>query len=361
MNRSLPQTRLAPAAEKQSIWKRELSFGRKAENENAFAESAVDAEPTLEPVSFEHHDGDSELNANDSIAQAAVEATAEPVGGWTTVARRGCRTAVRRERGAVERTEFSTLSWQPAEASHVDIEDDVEPDWSQSAQADVAADEATVEEYEAETDERTPDAERQSIWKRELRFGRREAGRADDGQLERAEATPELADDTLTHDAPAEDTPAGPGRGRSRLGRSRGPRTPKAPAAEKSAKSAKGGKKLVGLKIGASQIAAAYVHSNGSHEVLKLARAPLERGVVVAGELRDPDALAVALKAFFNDEQASQAEHPPWHREQPRRCPRARRPGRRGPGAARQRRALPRAGGAADPALRSRPRLPRPA
>ncbi len=84
------------------------------------------------------------------------------------------------------------------------------------------------------------------------------------------------------------------------MGRSRGPRTPKAPAAEKSAKSAKGGKKLVGLKIGASQIAAAYVHSNGSHEVLKLARTPLERGVVVAGELRDPDALAVALKAFFN-------------------------------------------------------------
>ena len=85
------------------------------------------------------------------------------------------------------------------------------------------------------------------------------------------------------------------------MGRSRGPRTPKAPAAEKSSKSAKGGKKLVGLKIGASQIAAAYVHSNGSHEVLKLARTPLERGVVVAGELRDPDALAVALKAFFNE------------------------------------------------------------
>ena len=81
----------------------------------------------------------------------------------------------------------------------------------------------------------------------------------------------------------------------------RPPKTPKAPAAEKSSKSAKGGKKLVGLKIGASQIAAAYVHSNGSHEVLKLARTPLERGVVVAGELRDPDALAVALKAFFSD------------------------------------------------------------
>ena len=221
------------------------------------------------------------------------------MGGWTQSPGAAAARPSEENEAPPSEIELPTLSWQPAE-SHVDIEDDVEPDWSQSAQADVAADKATVEEYEAETDERTPDAERQSIWKRELRFGRREASRADDGQLERAEATPEIADDTLTHDAPAEDTPAGPDRRRSRLGRSRGPRTPKAPAAEKSAKSAKGGKKLVGLKIGASQIAAAYVHSNGSHEVLKLARTPLERGVVVAGELRDPDALAVALKAFFN-------------------------------------------------------------
>ena len=250
----------------------------------------------------------------------------------------GCRTAVRRERGGRQAKPSSRLSHgSRPEASHVDIEDDVEPDWPQSAQADGAADEAPVEEYEAESNERALDAKRQSIWKRELRFGRREAGRADDGQLERAESghvghpdeldqpgeaaghgasvvdetplpvpfpetsTPELADDTLTHDVPAEDTPARPDRRRSRLGRSRAPRTPKAPAAEKSSKSAKGGKKLVGLKIGASQIAAAYVHSNGSHEVLKLARTPLERGVVVAGELRDPDALAVALKAFFNE------------------------------------------------------------
>ncbi len=72
-------------------------------------------------------------------------------------------------------------------------------------------------------------------------------------------------------------------------------------ARQRPSKSGAGGKKLVGLKIGASQIAAAYVHSNGSREVLKLARTPLERGVVVAGELRDPDALAAALKTFFNE------------------------------------------------------------
>ena len=58
-------------------------------------------------------------------------------------------------------------------------------------------------------------------------------------------------------------------------------------------------KRVVGLKIGASQVSAAHVANNGAAELLKLAREPLEQGVVVAGELRDPEALAAALKGFF--------------------------------------------------------------
>lgn len=58
-------------------------------------------------------------------------------------------------------------------------------------------------------------------------------------------------------------------------------------------------KRLVGLKIGGSQIAAAQIANKGTPRVLKVARAPLERGVVVGGELREPDELASALKAFF--------------------------------------------------------------
>src|SRR5581483_4318526 len=58
-------------------------------------------------------------------------------------------------------------------------------------------------------------------------------------------------------------------------------------------------KRLVGLKIGASQIAAARVSNNGVAELLQLARDPLAAGVVVAGELRDPEALGDALKVFF--------------------------------------------------------------
>jgi type IV pilus assembly protein PilM len=58
-------------------------------------------------------------------------------------------------------------------------------------------------------------------------------------------------------------------------------------------------KRLVGLKVGGSQLAAARVANNGAAELLQLVRADLEPGVVVAGELRDPDTLATALKAFF--------------------------------------------------------------
>src|SRR5207245_9986719 len=58
-------------------------------------------------------------------------------------------------------------------------------------------------------------------------------------------------------------------------------------------------KNVVGLKIGGSQLAAAHVRNNGSSELVQVARARLEPGVVVAGELREVDLLAAALKAFF--------------------------------------------------------------
>jgi type IV pilus assembly protein PilM len=61
----------------------------------------------------------------------------------------------------------------------------------------------------------------------------------------------------------------------------------------------RGRKKLVGLKIGASQIAAACIANDGSPELLRVARQPIENGIVVGGELRDPDALADALRDFF--------------------------------------------------------------
>jgi type IV pilus assembly protein PilM len=58
-------------------------------------------------------------------------------------------------------------------------------------------------------------------------------------------------------------------------------------------------KRVVGLKIGGSQLAAARVVNNGSHELVQVAREDLEQGIVVGGELREPELLAEALKAFF--------------------------------------------------------------
>jgi type IV pilus assembly protein PilM len=55
----------------------------------------------------------------------------------------------------------------------------------------------------------------------------------------------------------------------------------------------------VGVKVGASQIAAAEVHNNGGSKIVKLAREPLEAGIVVGGEVRDIPALARALDEFF--------------------------------------------------------------
>jgi len=58
-------------------------------------------------------------------------------------------------------------------------------------------------------------------------------------------------------------------------------------------------KQVVGLKIGASQLAAATVSVNGSASVQQVARAGLPGGLVSAGEVRDVEGLSVALKDFF--------------------------------------------------------------
>ena len=78
-------------------------------------------------------------------------------------------------------------------------------------------------------------------------------------------------------------------------------KTPKAPQgkSQKGAAPAKRVKRVTGLKIGGSQLAAARVHNNGVPELVQVAREALEPGVVVGGELRDPEALAAALKDFF--------------------------------------------------------------
>jgi len=64
-------------------------------------------------------------------------------------------------------------------------------------------------------------------------------------------------------------------------------------------KKAKGNQDYGGVKVGASQIAAAQVHNNGGAKLVKLAREPLEAGIVVGGEVKDIVALSRALDDFF--------------------------------------------------------------
>src|SRR5262249_16903965 len=79
-------------------------------------------------------------------------------------------------------------------------------------------------------------------------------------------------------------------------GLKRGRKEGQSSASEKRGKRAK---KVVGLKVGASQIAATQVVNNGAPEVVEVVREPLEAGLVVSGEIRDPELLGDALKRFF--------------------------------------------------------------
>lgn len=80
--------------------------------------------------------------------------------------------------------------------------------------------------------------------------------------------------------------------------RTRSLRLPR-PSLPRPARQERGGKRLVGLKIGGSQLAAARVVNGGAAELLQLVREPLEPGIVVGGEVRDPEKLAAALREFF--------------------------------------------------------------
>src|SRR4051812_50215845 len=63
---------------------------------------------------------------------------------------------------------------------------------------------------------------------------------------------------------------------------------------------------IVGLKIGASQIAASrVVNVGGSARLTQVARIPLAPGLVVAGEVRDIPALASALGALLRTRELS--------------------------------------------------------
>ncbi len=98
-------------------------------------------------------------------------------------------------------------------------------------------------------------------------------------------------------DDPAPDAPVGEEDARRPFARKRNG-TRSAKPARKAGK----GRKVVGLKIDASHIAAAVVvESNGVNELVQLAQRPIDSGLVLDGDVRDADALAHELKLFFEE------------------------------------------------------------
>jgi type IV pilus assembly protein PilM len=79
-------------------------------------------------------------------------------------------------------------------------------------------------------------------------------------------------------------------------------RPKRAPKQRKTSSTPSGGrhKQLVGLSIGSSELAAAVVVNNGSPKLLKAARHTLPPDVVAGGEVRDSEALANEIAAFFS-------------------------------------------------------------
>ncbi len=242
-----------PAAE-EKVWKKEVSFSRapKAElvaDEEPVAEEASVANEELvaeaaEPVAVEESVAEEPIGA-EALASVEVEAPAEP---WDAP-------PVMPPAPAAEALAASVP--MPSEVVHPPV---------------AAADLPPI----------VGDAPKVPFWKKELSLG----GKKGDKPVKERK---QKALKVKAERAPKTKEPKEPKQPKERK-----QKTPKVKAERGNAKG-----RLVGLKIGASQLAAARVSNNGSAELLQVAREPLAPGIIVGGELRDPDALSEALKDFF--------------------------------------------------------------
>jgi type IV pilus assembly protein PilM len=157
-----------------------------------------------------------------------------------------------------------------------------------------------------------------SIWTKEIRLGRKQEPEPEpvpefvipepqqhwwdkEISLSRGERTEPEAQPLRKPEQPKQQLPPTPtpSQRRARSERFARPRKRQsAPAPKPSPRRARA-ERVVGLKIGGSQIAAACISNGGRVRLEKVARTPLESGVVTGGELRDPQMLAAALRAFF--------------------------------------------------------------
>jgi type IV pilus assembly protein PilM len=233
----------------ESVWKREVSFSRKPKNDEPLAEEPAAEEPVLaqpvveEPVAEEPVA--KELVAEEPVAEeplAEEPVAAEPVA----------------EEPAAEKP-IATETW----SAKPSLPPQPVPEAATVVHPPVPA---------AQLPPLPTEREKVPFWKKEISLGGKKRDKAPKREkAPKAERGPETKE----------------------------PKQPKERRTKAPRGGGKGSRRLVGLKIGASQLAAARVANNGSAELLQVARQPLDPGIVVGGELRDPEALAEALKDFF--------------------------------------------------------------
>ena len=158
-------------------------------------------------------------------------------------------------------------------------------------------------EPKAPKEPKEPNGEGVPFWKRELKLSRPKLERgpkAEKAPKEPKEAKQPKEKKVKEHKPPIWKRELD----LSRLKLERGPKSAKEPKQPKQPKQPKALKPhktaIVGLKIGASQVAAARVSNHGHPQLLQIAREPLPDGVVVGGELRDVEGLTQALKDLFS-------------------------------------------------------------
>jgi len=265
--------------DKQSIWKREISFGRKPKEQPAPEPEPEAAAPEPAPADAPV-DINAELEAIKAAALAAI--VPEPVAETVAAPERAPEPAPAAEPEPV--VEEATAELPASVAAPAEDAEPKVPFWKRELgpkrtpkrpKAERAPKERKLKRVKEpkEKKEKQPKPERSgeqvSFWKKEISFGKRPVRKQDGAPREKGGRL------SLPFALPRMERKAHAKRGAS---------VPK---------------KLVGIKVGASQIAAARVSNNGSAELVLAVREDLEPGIVVGGELREPEKLAELLREFF--------------------------------------------------------------
>jgi type IV pilus assembly protein PilM len=291
------------------FYKREIGFGRKkSEPEIATEDEAATEEPDGEHVESvaalaeapvqDAADGPAAMESDDASETEAEEKV--------PFFKREISLRKKRGAAAVVATEVATESDAPAEpetaAEEMDgpVAAEQAEDDSMAIQASTEADDEPMAEADDEpaadaVDLSDGDATDHADGADTLQWPEQVAA------AEELEAAEQVDDDPISEDSAEAAIPVAAAAAKKpfhkrEFGKSRGTKPMSGRGKER-----RGGR-IVGLKIGASQLAAAVVEDqNGRPELIELARTPLEAGIVVDGEIRDPEALTNALRTFFAD------------------------------------------------------------